>query len=49
MYNQYYLEAIEMVLTWNLPDEALAEAFQQQFEFITHQSGDLNDYYPSLQ
>ncbi len=49
MYRQHYLEAIETVLTWDLPDEALASAINQQFAFITHQSGDLNDQDSLLQ
>ncbi|MDP2153857.1 MAG: hypothetical protein Q8J66_09390 [Methylotenera sp.] len=30
MYRQHYLEAIEVVLAWNLPDEALADAINHQ-------------------
>lgn len=49
MYHQHYLEAIETVLTWDLPEEALADAINQQFSFITYRSGDVNDQDPSLQ
>lgn len=30
MYRQHYLEAIEVVLAWDLPDEALADAISHQ-------------------
>jgi hypothetical protein len=30
MYNQHYLETIETVLSWNLPDAAFADAISQQ-------------------
>jgi len=49
MYHQHYLEAVETVLAWDLSDEVLANAIAQQFAFITHQSGDVNDQDPSLQ
>lgn len=49
MYNQHYLEAIETVLAWDLPEEALADAINQQFTFITYRSGDINDQDSSLQ
>jgi hypothetical protein len=49
MYHQHYLEAIEVVLAWDLPEEALADAIHQQLAFITKQSGDVNDQDPSLQ
>jgi hypothetical protein len=43
MYHQHYLEAIEVVLAWDLPEEALADAINQQLSLITHRSGDIND------
>ncbi|MES2502294.1 MAG: hypothetical protein V4545_06780 [Pseudomonadota bacterium] len=43
MYRQLYLEAIETVLAWDLPEEALADAINQQYVLITHRTGDLND------
>lgn len=49
MYHQHYLEAIEVVLAWDLPEEALADAINQQFTFITHRTGDINDQDLSLQ
>lgn len=49
MYNQHYLEAVETVLSWDLPEEAFAEAINQQFAFITQRSGDANDQDSSLQ
>jgi len=49
MFHQHYLEAIETVLAWDLPDEALAGAINQQFAFITHKSGEANDQDSSLQ
>ena len=49
MYRQPYLEAIEVVLSWDLPEEALAHAINQQFALITQRSGDENDQEPSLQ
>lgn len=30
MYNQHYLETINTVLAWDLPEEALANAITQQ-------------------
>lgn len=33
-HNQNYLEAIETVLAWDLPDEALADAINDQFRLI---------------
>lgn len=30
MYNQHYLETINTVLAWDLPDEAIANAIQYQ-------------------
>ena len=49
MYHQHYLEAIETVLAWDLPEEALAEAINQQFTLITYLTGDINDKDSSLQ
>jgi len=49
MNHQHYLEAVETVLTWDLPEEALVDAFNQQFAFITHRTGDDNDQDSSLQ
>ena len=49
MYHQHYLDTIETVLAWDLPEEAIADAINQQFALITHRSGDANDQDPSLQ
>ena len=49
MYHLHYLEAIETVLNWDLPDEALTDAFNQQLALITHQSGDFDDRDSMLQ
>lgn len=49
MYRQLYLEAIETVLAWDLPEEALAAAINQQYALITHRTGDVNDQDSSLQ
>ena len=49
MNRQHYLETIETVLAWDLPDEVLAYAINQQFAYMTNQSGDLKDYDQSLQ
>lgn len=49
MFHQHYLEAVEVVLSWDLPEEALADAINQQLSLITHLSGDINDHDPSLQ
>ena len=43
MNRQHYLETIETVLAWDLPEEAFADAISQQFEFVTYQRGDVND------
>lgn len=43
MYRQHYLEAVEVVLAWDLPDEALTDAINQQFAFITQRSREDND------
>ena len=40
MNRQHYLETIETVLAWDLPDEALANAIYQQFAYITNRTGD---------
>ena len=49
MNRQHYLETIETVLAWDLPDEVLADAIHQQFAYNTYQTGDINDYDQSLQ
>ena len=49
MNRQHYLETIETVLAWDLPDEALADVIHQQFAYITNRIGDVNDYDQSLQ
>lgn len=49
MNHQHYLEAIETVLAWDLPDEALADAINQQFLIISHRTGEQNDQDSSLQ
>ena len=49
MYHQHYLEAVEVVLSWDLPEVALADAINQQFSLITHRTGDINDQDTSLQ
>ena len=49
MNRQNYLDAIETVLAWDLPEEALADAINQQFTFITNKTGDFNDQDSSLQ
>ena len=45
MNRQHYLETIEAVLAWDLPDEALADAIYQQFAFITNRTGEVNTQY----
>ena len=49
MYRQHYLDVIETVLAWDLPEEAIADAINQQFAFITNRTGDVNDQDSSLQ
>ena len=49
MFHQHYLETIETVLAWDLPEEAIAGAINQQFAFISNRTGDVNDQDPSLQ
>ena len=49
MNRQHYLETIETVLAWDLPDEALADAINQQFAYMTNSTGDVNDQDSSLQ
>ena len=49
MNRQHYLETIETVLAWDLPDEVLADAINQQFAYIAYLTGDVNDYDQSLQ
>ena len=45
MNRQYYLEIIETVLAWDLPDEALADAINQQFTYIENRTGDIDTQY----
>ena len=45
MNRQHYLEMIETVLAWDLPEEALANAIWQQFSYITNRSGDIDTQY----
>ena len=45
MNRQHYLEMIETVLAWDLPDEVLADAIQQQFAYITNRTGDIDAQY----
>lgn len=49
MNRQHYLETIEIVLAWDLPEEAFADAIYQQFAYLTYQTGDINDRDSSLQ
>ena len=49
MYHQHYLEAVETVLAWDLPENALADAINQQFALITYRTGDVNDQDAALQ
>lgn len=49
MYRQHYLEAIETVLAWDLPEESLADAINNQLVFITNRLGDVNDQDSLLQ
>lgn len=49
MFYQHYLETIETVLAWDLPEEAIADAINQQLAFITNRSGGENDQDSSLQ
>lgn len=43
MNRQHYLETINTVLAWDLPEEAFADAISQQLAYVTYQSGDIND------
>ena len=45
----HYLETIETVLAWDLPDEAFAEAINQQFAYFSYLAGDSNDRDTQLQ
>ena len=45
MNRQHYLETIETVLAWDLPDEALANAINQQFAYLTNNTGDIDTQY----
>ena len=49
MNRQHYLETIEKVLTFDLPEAAFADAINQQFAYITYQTGDVNDRDTQLQ
>ena len=49
MNRQHYLETIETVLAWDLPEEVLADAINQQFAYITYLTGDENDRDSQLQ
>jgi hypothetical protein len=49
MNRQHYLETIETVLAWDLPEEALANAIHQQFTYNTYRTGDLDDQDTQLQ
>lgn len=49
MFHQHYLETIETVLSWDLSEEALADAINQQFAFITYMTGETNDQDSSFQ
>jgi len=49
MNRQHYLETIETVLAWDLPEEAFAEALSQQFAYVKDQSGEDNDRNTQLQ
>ena len=49
MNRQHYLDVIETVLAWDLPEEAIADAISQQFAFITNRTGDVNDQDSSIQ
>ena len=49
MNRQHYLETINTVLAWDLPEEAFAEAISQQFAYVTYQSGEDNDQDTQLQ
>lgn len=49
MYHQHYLEVIETVLAWDLPEEAFVDAINQQFSLISQQSGEIDDQDSSLQ
>ena len=49
MNRQHYLETIETVLAWDLPDEVFAEAISQQFAYVIYQTGDVNDRDTQLQ
>lgn len=49
MNRQHYLETIETVLAWDLPEEALADAIHQQFTYNTYPTGDIDDQDTELQ
>ena len=41
----HYLETIDTVLAWDLPEEAFANAIHQQFSYITNPTGDIDTQY----
>lgn len=45
MNRQYYLEMIETVLAWDLPEEAFANAIHQQFAYIANGTADTDTQY----
>ena len=45
MNRHHYLETIEAVLAWDLPDEALAYAINQQFTYIINRTADSDTQY----
>lgn len=48
MYNQHYLETINTVLAWDLPEEAIANAISQQVtRNMDLATEDTWDYYSS--
>lgn len=48
MYHQYYLDALEVVLAWDLPDEAIANAINHQVKLNTgFDDEDIWERYPS--
>ena len=49
MNRQHYLETIETVLAWDLPEEAIADAINQQLAFLSRRTGVVHDQDVSLQ
>ena len=43
MNRQHYLETIEKVLTFDLPEAAFADAINQHFNYLANLTGDVND------